>query len=58
MLGSTDEIVYTDSVSSSMGSELVWPIPPSLGVALDMRILWAPWLETSFRVLEATELLV
>lgn len=45
--GSYDEIVYADSSSTSKLSQLVWPVPLSLGADVQFGVQWQPWLKTS-----------
>jgi len=47
--GSSSEILYPSSASSQLMSRLVWAIPPSVGLAETLNVLWDPWFETDLQ---------
>ncbi|NNM67320.1 MAG: omptin family outer membrane protease, partial [Spirochaetales bacterium] len=49
-MGEIREILYVNSASTTVLSELYWPVPFSAGLGAGMKVLWLPWLDTRVKV--------
>jgi outer membrane protease len=48
--GEVREVLYVDSSSTTVLSELYWPVPFSVGLGGSLKVLWVPWLDSQVKV--------